>query len=145
MGMKKLGLFLLALFMLAGCSSGTQLIGSSLDTSVSFINKSDKAYIEVDQTRQEIELPIELDVNLEETTDKIDIKNPKKMIYALRNGGVCVIGVYEENNNYYLISYAYSLSSTFDKVVVPKNTTNVAIYKANEEVIKQIDNIILKD
>lgn len=141
---KKLILLFLALFILAGCSSRTEIISSPLNTTISAINNSDVAYVEIDKTKHTIELPIELDVTLDTIKDKIDISNPKSVIYSTYNGGVYVIGLYEENNNYYLISYAYSLSSTLDKVVIPKDTTNVSIYKANDEVVTQIENISLK-
>ncbi len=141
---KKLILLFLALFILAGCSSRTEIISSPLNTTVSAINNSEEAYVEIDKTKQTIKLPIELDVTLDTTNDKINISNPKSVIYSTHNGGVYVIGLYEENNNYYLISYAYSLSSTLDKIVIPKDTTNVSIYKANDEVVTQIENIGLK-
>ena len=142
---KKITLILLALFILVGCSSRTEIISSPLNTTVSAINNSDEAYVEIDKTKQTIKLPIELDISLETTNDKIDISNPKSVIYSTHNGGVYVIGLYEENNNKYLITYAYSLSSSLDKVVIPKNLTNVTIYKANDDVVEQITNVDLKD
>ncbi|MFQ9924109.1 MAG: hypothetical protein ACLRVU_11375 [Beduini sp.] len=142
---KKITLIFIALFILAGCSSRTEIISSPLNTTVSAINNSDEAYAEIDKTKKTIKLPIELDISLETTNDKIDISNPKSVIYSTHNGGVYVIGLYEENNNKYLITYAYSLSSTLDKVVIPKNLTNVTIYKANDEVVEQIKDISLKD
>ncbi|WP_041139780.1 hypothetical protein [Beduini massiliensis] len=141
---KKLVFMFIILFILVGCSSHTEIISSPLETTISAINNSDEAYVEIDKTKQMVKLPIELDVTLDTIKDNIDLTNPKSVIYSSHNGGVYVIGLYEENNNYYLISYAYSLSSTLDKVVIPKDTTNVNIYKANDQVIQQINNIKTK-